>query len=166
MEGREDWFDCFWFWNPSQCPGLGCLQLTRSIKPLEGLVKIADLVTLNIITLLPTQLVITSFEFLSLTILSLFQTINSGHHVVRLSLCLFYCENWNWGLGVGILVQVKYCSENNKRLIHFSTSEVYGKTIGSFLPKDSPLRQVTFHFLWTKLLLLLTLPFTKTITLK
>ncbi|OIW09036.1 hypothetical protein TanjilG_16263 [Lupinus angustifolius] len=37
--------------------------------------------------------------------------------------------------------QVKYCSENNKRLIHFSTCEVYGKTIGSFLPKDSPLRQ-------------------------
>ncbi|KAG7035967.1 UDP-D-apiose/UDP-D-xylose synthase 2 [Cucurbita argyrosperma subsp. argyrosperma] len=36
---------------------------------------------------------------------------------------------------------VKYCSGNNKRLIHFSTCEVYGKTIGSFLPKDSPLRQ-------------------------
>lgn len=37
---------------------------------------------------------------------------------------------------------MKYCSENNKRLIHFSTCEVYGKTIGSYLPKDSPLRQV------------------------
>nr|XP_029117745.1 UDP-D-apiose/UDP-D-xylose synthase 2-like isoform X2 [Elaeis guineensis] len=36
---------------------------------------------------------------------------------------------------------VKYCSENSKRLIHFSTCEVYGKTIGSFLPKDHPLRQ-------------------------
>ncbi|XP_029117745.2 UDP-D-apiose/UDP-D-xylose synthase 2 isoform X4 [Elaeis guineensis] len=36
---------------------------------------------------------------------------------------------------------VKYCSENTKRLIHFSTCEVYGKTIGSFLPKDHPLRQ-------------------------
>ncbi|KAH7680552.1 UDP-glucuronate decarboxylase protein [Dioscorea alata] len=36
---------------------------------------------------------------------------------------------------------VKYCSENGKRLIHFSTCEVYGKTIGSFLPKDHPLRQ-------------------------
>ncbi|CAL9228059.1 unnamed protein product [Arabidopsis halleri] len=34
---------------------------------------------------------------------------------------------------------VKYCSENNKRLIHFSTCEVYGKTTGSFLPKDHPL---------------------------
>ncbi|RYR08139.1 hypothetical protein Ahy_B05g075691 [Arachis hypogaea] len=32
---------------------------------------------------------------------------------------------------------VKYCSENNKRLIHFSTCEVNGKMIGSFLPKDS-----------------------------
>lgn len=39
-------------------------------------------------------------------------------------------------------MQVKYCSENNKRLIHFSTCEVYGKTIGSFLPKDHPLRKV------------------------
>lgn len=39
--------------------------------------------------------------------------------------------------------QVKYCSENSKRLIHFSTCEVYGKTIGSFLPKDHPLRKVT-----------------------
>jgi UDP-apiose/xylose synthase len=38
--------------------------------------------------------------------------------------------------------QVKYCSENSKRLIHFSTCEVYGKTIGSFLPKDHPLRKV------------------------
>jgi len=39
-------------------------------------------------------------------------------------------------------MQVRYCSENGKRLIHFSTCEVYGKTIGSFLPKDHPLRQV------------------------
>ncbi|KAK9280672.1 hypothetical protein L1049_014370 [Liquidambar formosana] len=37
---------------------------------------------------------------------------------------------------------VKYCTESKKRLIHFSTCEVYGKTIGSFLPKDHPLRQV------------------------
>jgi hypothetical protein len=40
-------------------------------------------------------------------------------------------------------VQAKYCSENDRRLIHFSTCEVYGKTIGSFLPKDHPLRKVT-----------------------
>lgn len=42
---------------------------------------------------------------------------------------------------IDALPVVKYCSENNKRLIHFSTCEVYGKTIGAFLPKDSPLRQ-------------------------
>ncbi|KAJ9699491.1 hypothetical protein PVL29_008196 [Vitis rotundifolia] len=36
---------------------------------------------------------------------------------------------------------VKYCTESNKRLIHFSTCEVYGKTIGSFLPADHSLRQ-------------------------
>ncbi|RZR77063.1 hypothetical protein BHM03_00002039 [Ensete ventricosum] len=41
----------------------------------------------------------------------------------------------------GMVLQVRYCSENNKRLIHFSTCEVYGKTIGSFLPKDHPLRK-------------------------
>ncbi|KAG4949554.1 hypothetical protein JHK82_042765 [Glycine max] len=43
---------------------------------------------------------------------------------------------------IDVLPVVKYCMENNKRLIHFSTCEVYGKTIGSFLPKDSPLRQI------------------------
>ncbi|KAL9676611.1 hypothetical protein QQ045_004827 [Rhodiola kirilowii] len=42
---------------------------------------------------------------------------------------------------IDALPVVKYCSENDKRLIHFSTCEVYGKTIGCFLPKDSPLRQ-------------------------
>ncbi|RZB80354.1 UDP-D-apiose/UDP-D-xylose synthase 2 isoform C [Glycine soja] len=42
---------------------------------------------------------------------------------------------------IDALPVVKYCSENNKRLIHFSTCEVYGKTIGAFLPKDSPLRK-------------------------
>ncbi|KAK1300604.1 hypothetical protein QJS10_CPB13g00819 [Acorus calamus] len=44
---------------------------------------------------------------------------------------------------IDALPVVKYCSENQKRLIHFSTCEVYGKTIGSFLPKDHPLRQFT-----------------------
>ncbi|KAL8228414.1 hypothetical protein R6Q57_015998 [Mikania cordata] len=44
-------------------------------------------------------------------------------------------------------IVVKYCSENNKRLIHFSTCEVYGKTIGSFLPKDSPLRQDPTYYI-------------------
>ncbi|XP_004506161.1 UDP-D-apiose/UDP-D-xylose synthase 2 [Cicer arietinum] len=31
---------------------------------------------------------------------------------------------------------IKFCTENNKRLIHFSTCEVFGKTIGSFLPEE------------------------------
>ncbi|WOL02258.1 UDP-D-apiose/UDP-D-xylose synthase 2-like [Canna indica] len=43
---------------------------------------------------------------------------------------------------IDALPVVKYCSENGKRLIHFSTCEIYGKTIGSFLPRDHPLRQV------------------------
>ncbi|KAG9151263.1 hypothetical protein Leryth_002809 [Lithospermum erythrorhizon] len=47
---------------------------------------------------------------------------------------------------IDALPVVKYCSENGKRLIHFSTCEVYGKTIGCFLPKDSPLRQDPSYF--------------------
>ncbi|THU58944.1 hypothetical protein C4D60_Mb03t19810 [Musa balbisiana] len=43
---------------------------------------------------------------------------------------------------IDALPVVRYCSENNKRLIHFSTCEVYGKTLGSYLPKDHPLRKV------------------------
>nr|AOG75410.1 UDP-apiose/UDP-xylose synthase [Mougeotia sp. MougUAS] len=35
---------------------------------------------------------------------------------------------------------VKCCSENKKRLMHFSTCEVYGKTLGSYLPADDPRR--------------------------
>jgi len=42
---------------------------------------------------------------------------------------------------VDALPVVQYCRENGKRLIHFSTCEVYGKTIGSFLPNDSPLKK-------------------------
>ncbi|XP_058201960.1 UDP-D-apiose/UDP-D-xylose synthase-like isoform X1 [Rhododendron vialii] len=47
---------------------------------------------------------------------------------------------------IDALPVVKYCSENNKCLIHLSTCEVYGKTIGSFLPTDHPMRQVRLHF--------------------
>ncbi|KAJ7524505.1 hypothetical protein O6H91_17G022900 [Diphasiastrum complanatum] len=42
---------------------------------------------------------------------------------------------------------VRYCTDNNKRLIHFSTCEVYGKTIGSFLPQDSPLLKDPAYYL-------------------
>ncbi|KAJ7524103.1 hypothetical protein O6H91_18G077800 [Diphasiastrum complanatum] len=49
---------------------------------------------------------------------------------------------------IDALPVVRYCSDNNKRLIHFSTCEVYGKTIGSFLPRDSPLlRDPAFYVL-------------------
>ncbi|KMZ66077.1 Bifunctional polymyxin resistance arnA protein [Zostera marina] len=42
---------------------------------------------------------------------------------------------------IDALPVVKYCGQYSKRLIHFSTCEVYGKTVGSFLPKDHPLRE-------------------------
>jgi UDP-apiose/xylose synthase len=48
---------------------------------------------------------------------------------------------------IDALPVVKYCSENNKRLIHFSTCEVYGKTIGAYLPQDSPLRKDPAYFI-------------------
>ncbi|EFJ07025.1 hypothetical protein SELMODRAFT_178068 [Selaginella moellendorffii] len=47
---------------------------------------------------------------------------------------------------IDALPVVRYCSDNNKRLIHFSTCEVYGKTIGSFLPEDSSLRKACILF--------------------
>ncbi|KAL0460743.1 UNVERIFIED_CONTAM: UDP-D-apiose/UDP-D-xylose synthase 2 [Sesamum latifolium] len=51
---------------------------------------------------------------------------------------------------IDALPVVKYCSENGKRLIHFSTCEVYGKTIGCFLPKESPLRQDPAYYVLTE----------------
>ncbi|WCJ41806.1 Bifunctional polymyxin resistance protein ArnA [Euphorbia peplus] len=36
---------------------------------------------------------------------------------------------------------IAYCIDNAKRLIHFSTSDVYGKTTESLLPEDHPLRE-------------------------
>ncbi|XP_020080417.1 uncharacterized protein LOC109704100 isoform X4 [Ananas comosus] len=44
---------------------------------------------------------------------------------------------------------VKYCSENNKRLIHFSTCEVYGNAIGSFPPKDHSLLQGNIQLIFS-----------------
>ncbi|KAI3710376.1 hypothetical protein L2E82_40156 [Cichorium intybus] len=46
-----------------------------------------------------------------------------------------------------IIKQVKYCSDNNKRLIYFSTCEEYGKTIGGYLPQDSPLRHDPAYYI-------------------
>lgn len=42
---------------------------------------------------------------------------------------------------VDALPVVHMCRENKIRLIHFSTCEVYGKTIGAFLPAGHPLKQ-------------------------
>lgn len=56
-----------------------------------------------------------------------------------LPLCVCNCV-CNW---IAHVMQIKYCTENNKRLIHFSTCEVYGKTIGSFLPEEY--RQVVYQ---------------------
>ncbi|MED6180230.1 UDP-D-apiose UDP-D-xylose synthase [Stylosanthes scabra] len=36
---------------------------------------------------------------------------------------------------IDALAVVKYCSENNKRFIHFSTCEVYGNRLDAFSPK-------------------------------
>ncbi|WCJ19725.1 Bifunctional polymyxin resistance protein ArnA [Euphorbia peplus] len=36
---------------------------------------------------------------------------------------------------------ITYCFGSSRRLIHFSTCDVYGKSIESLLPKDSPLRE-------------------------
>lgn len=42
---------------------------------------------------------------------------------------------------------VRFCSDYGKRLIHFSTCEVYGKTVGNFLPKDSPLKKDPSYYM-------------------
>ncbi|CAI5462623.1 unnamed protein product [Closterium sp. Yama58-4] len=41
---------------------------------------------------------------------------------------------------VDALPVAKFCSDFKRRLIHFSTCEVYGKTVGAFLPPDSIMR--------------------------
>jgi len=166
--------------EPDTLPWAGRIQFHRlNIKHdsrLEGLIKIADLVSLCSLLKMQSFFVSDNFSVWDTIglLCSLFQTINlaaictpadyntrpldtiysnfiDALPVVRVtfflftfSYCVCVCGSWNWGLE--FWVQAKYCSENNKRLIHFSTCEVYGKTIGSFLPKDSALRQVTFHF--------------------
>ncbi len=42
---------------------------------------------------------------------------------------------------------VQMCAQMGKRLIQFSTSEVYGKTLSAFLPPDSPLRNDPDYFI-------------------
>nr|AOG75415.1 UDP-apiose/UDP-xylose synthase [Sphagnum lescurii] len=48
---------------------------------------------------------------------------------------------------IDALPVVQYCRVYHKRLIHFSTCEVYGKTIGSFLPADSPLKKDPAYYI-------------------
>ncbi|WZZ56833.1 hypothetical protein YC2023_056940 [Brassica napus] len=114
---------------------------------LEGLVKMADLVILFYCVhlllrdcddyTLRSELDFSTFDLLFVFAL---QTINLA------AICTPADYNTRpldtiYSNFIDALPVVKYCSENNKRLIHFSTCEVYGKTIGSFLPKDHPLRQ-------------------------
>nr|AOG75413.1 UDP-apiose/UDP-xylose synthase [Netrium digitus] len=47
---------------------------------------------------------------------------------------------------VDALPVVRMCADYNKRLIHFSTCEVYGKTLANFLPRDSLARQDPRYF--------------------
>lgn len=56
--------------------------------------------------------------------------------------CVYMCVIELFGM------QIKYCTENNKRLIHFSTCEIYGKTIGSFLPEEY--RKVVYLYIVCK----------------
>eukprot|EP00246_Nothoceros_aenigmaticus_P011550 TRINITY_DN318_c0_g1_i1.p1 TRINITY_DN318_c0_g1~~TRINITY_DN318_c0_g1_i1.p1 ORF type:complete len:387 (-),score=68.59 TRINITY_DN318_c0_g1_i1:414-1574(-) len=48
---------------------------------------------------------------------------------------------------IDALPVVRVCADNKKRLIHFSTCEVYGKTVGSFLPEGSALRKDKKYYL-------------------
>ncbi|CAM6010586.1 unnamed protein product [Sphagnum balticum] len=48
---------------------------------------------------------------------------------------------------IDALPVVQYCRVYHKRLIHFSTCEVYGKTIGSFLPANSPLKKDPAYYI-------------------
>ncbi|NLE02875.1 MAG: bifunctional UDP-4-keto-pentose/UDP-xylose synthase [Fibrobacter sp.] len=45
------------------------------------------------------------------------------------------------------LKTVELCSKHKKRLVHFSTSEVYGKTLANFLPQNSPQKEDPYYYL-------------------
>ncbi|XP_058088076.1 UDP-D-apiose/UDP-D-xylose synthase 2-like isoform X1 [Magnolia sinica] len=110
--------------EPSTLPWTGRIHFHRiNIKHdsrLEGLIKMADLVSSSLLKFLST--------------INLAAICTPADYNTR-PLDTIY-SNF-----IDAIPVVKYCSENNKRLIHFSTCEIYGKTIGSFLPKDHPLRQ-------------------------
>ncbi|QHO02148.1 UDP-D-apiose/UDP-D-xylose synthase [Arachis hypogaea] len=102
----------FIFWNPT---------LHRTQKTLTSITP----PSISLVRRCVSQLATPFAVLLAVLVVVLLATLCRGS--ARLSLSRF-CSP---------LPVVKYCSENNKRLIHFSTCEVYGKTIGSFLPKDS-----------------------------
>ncbi|RYR15503.1 uncharacterized protein [Arachis hypogaea] len=102
----------FIFWNPT---------LHRTQKTLTSITP----PSISLVRRCVSQLATPFAVLLAVLVVVLLATLCRGS--ARLSLSRF-CSP---------LPVVKYCSENNKRLIHFSNCEVYGKTIGSFLPKDS-----------------------------
>nr|CAD1816804.1 unnamed protein product [Ananas comosus var. bracteatus] len=62
---------------------------------------------------------------------------STSRTTTMLDLISAYClPSFPLTLCCGITMQVKYCSENNKRLIHFSTCEVYGMLL-ELSPKGS-----------------------------
>ncbi|KAG6432791.1 hypothetical protein SASPL_104378 [Salvia splendens] len=125
--------------EPSSLPWADRIQFHRlNIKNdsrLEGLIRISDLVIffLSSFMCLCSRVSDIALEFAS-NIINLAAICTPADYNTR-PLDTIY-SNF-----IDALPVIKYCSENGKRLIHFSTCEVYGKTIGCFLPKDSPLRQ-------------------------
>ncbi|KAI3826432.1 hypothetical protein L1987_00480 [Smallanthus sonchifolius] len=140
--------------EPDSLPWAGRIQFHRlNIKNdsrLEGLIKCSDLVKPHI-----TFPDLSSLQFVSLCVFVPFAIDLSGSafsYGKSSAICTPADYNTRpldtiYSNFIDALPVVKYCSENNKRLIHFSTCEVYGKTIGSFLPQDSPLRQDPAYYI-------------------
>ncbi|KAG6778104.1 hypothetical protein POTOM_017954 [Populus tomentosa] len=120
--------------EPDSLPWAGRIQFHRiNIKHdsrLEGLIKMSDL-TINLAA------ICTPADYNTRPLDTIYSNFIDALPVVM----LLRFVRFRVSFSVEFVI-VKYCSENGKRLIHFSTCEVYGKTIGSFLPKDSPLRQI------------------------
>ncbi|KAF9684610.1 hypothetical protein SADUNF_Sadunf04G0136400 [Salix dunnii] len=121
--------------EPDSLSWAGRIQFHRiNIKHdsrLEGLIKMSDL-TINLAA------ICTPADYNTRPLDTIYSNFIDALPVVMLLHFIMFPVSFS----IELVVAVKYCSENGKRLIHFSTCEVYGKTIGSFLPKDSPLRQI------------------------
>ncbi|THF99911.1 hypothetical protein TEA_007819 [Camellia sinensis var. sinensis] len=138
--------------EPASLPWSDRIQFHRiNIKNdsrLEGLIKMADL-TINLAAICtpadyntrPLDTIYSNFIDALPVLFLIFLAVAVGKvwdFVVEIDVRFFYVDC--------LVLKVKYCSENNKRIIHFSTCEVYGKTIGCFLPKDHPLRLDPAYF--------------------